>query len=343
MFSFLQHPFAKNSPKKHNVLLIETNGCHGEVIGGYVKYFQELGYNVYILISNTIKKENPFCRYDVKNIYSCNPKKFSKLLVAEYLNRYDHIFVMSSVNYDHGVQSVKTLYPDLAAHKSVYYIHHQIPYIYRFYRKTNTKHNIMLGKFKNTVFINPHLFGKYCIPQKSDKTIFVSVGGINPKRKNHTMLLSAITELDAMGLDFMVWIIGSGSLKHLQPNVRKHIQLLGHLDYKDMYNFVEKSHFFLPLLDDKNIKHNRYITTQVTGSAQLIYGFRKIPVIHKKFAKFYRFNSKNAVIYENLVNGMKSAILMKPSEYSQHITQLDDTATSIYNESLNNLKDILHA
>ena len=43
---FFKNPFIKTVPEKNNVLLLETNGCHGEVIGGYAKYFQDLGYNV---------------------------------------------------------------------------------------------------------------------------------------------------------------------------------------------------------------------------------------------------------------------------------------------------------
>ena len=343
MFNF-KHPFEKNIPLKHNVLLLETNGCHGEVIGGYAKYFQDLGYNVYILVSKVIKKENPFCRLNAHNIFASRNKSFQTLLKSQYINNYDHIFVMSSVDYAHGQENaVKNLYPDLQKHPSVYYVHHNKQYINKLYKQTNKKHNIMLGKFDNTVYINPHLFGDYKIPKKQDETIFVSVGGVNPKRKNHTILLSAIDELDKQHMKFKVLVVGSGSLKHLQSNIKKHIKLLGHLNYKKMYDVVEKSHFFLPLLDEHNAKHTRYIKTQVTGSAQLIYGFRKIPVTHKKFAPFYRFNDKNAVVYNNLTDGMKSAIMMTDKDYDKHIKQMDKTATKIYNESLNNLKEILNA
>ena len=194
-----------------------------------------------------------------------------------------------------------------------------------------------------TVYINPHLFGDYSIPQKQDETIFISVGGINPKRKNHTILLDAIQKLHNKGYKFRVLIVGNGSIKHISPDIQQHLQLLGHLNYDKMYNTVEKSHFFLPLLDDKNPDHDRYIQTQVTGSAQLIYGFRKIPVIHKKFAKFYNFNDKNAITYDELTNGMERAILTSSDDYDKYIKHMDETANNIKQESLNNLKDILNA
>ena len=339
---FFKNPFIKTVPQKHNVLLMETNGCHGEVIGGYAKYFQDLGYNVYCLVKDTIKKENPFCRLKAINVFYTKSKKFSKLLTIDTLKRYDHIFVMSSMNYDFGEKAVNELWPDLNKHKSVYYVHHNFEYIPQHFDIKDVKHNIMLGRFKKTTFLNPHLFGEYSIPEKTKPTTFVSVGGINPKRKNHTMLLSAIEQLDSKGLDFTVFVVGSGSLKNLNPNIKKHIKLLGHLDYKDMFDYVEKANFFLPLLDDKNPDHERYIKTQVTGSTQLIYGFRKVPVINKHFAKFYSLDDSNSVLYTDLTKGMESAIKMSKSDYNKHVKSLDKTATKVYKESLKNLKDILN-
>ena len=86
----------------------------------------------------------------------------------------------------------------------------------------------------------------------------------------------------------------------------------------------------------------RYIKTQVTGSAQLIYGFSKIPVIHKKFTKFYDFDTTNAIIYQDLIEGMKTAINMSNKEYKKYIKQMKQTEQKIYQESLNNLKGILN-
>ena len=241
MLSFLRHPFTKNIPQNHNVLLIETNGCHGEVIGGYAKYFQDLGYNVYILVSDTIKKENPFCRLNNLHIFYSKFRNLYKLLKSEYINKYDHVFVMSSVCYTNGTNAVRDLYPDLQKHKSIFYIHHNLDYIHNYYQDIDNNHNIMLGDFANTVYINPHLFGEYTIPHKSDQTLFISVGGINPKRKNHALLIDAIRTLHNKNYKFKVLVVGSGSLNHLDKNVRQHIELLGHLNYPGMYKNVEKN------------------------------------------------------------------------------------------------------
>ena len=339
---FNRNNFTKIIPQKNNVLLIETNGCHGEVISAYVKYFEQLNFNVYILASKVIKKENPFCRLNLKNLFYSRFKKFTKFLKSEYLNRYDHIFVMSSVNYTFGEKPVTELYPDLLQHKSVFYVHHHTDHIEKHFKNTDKSHNIMLGQFPDSIYLNPHLFGEYTIPSKSEPTMFVSVGGINPRRKNHAILLKAIEELHDKNYNFQIQVVGSGSLKNLNKKIKQHLTILGHLNYDKMYDAVEGSHFFLPLLDRNNPDHDLYITKQVTGSAQLIYGFTTPPVIDKHFADFYRFNSKNAITYDNLTDGMKQAILMSESEYKKHITELKKTAQTVKSESLENLAKILN-
>ena len=348
MFSFfkkiLNRPnFKQDIPERNNVLLIETNGCHGEVISAYIPYFQKLNLNVYCLVNKRLAQENPFCRLQgIKEIYSASQKKLSNLLKSEHLNKYDHIFIMSSVNYKGGENNVTDMFPDLKKHKSIFYVHHESQYIADFFADTDIKHNIMLGRYQNCTYINPHLFGEYNIPNKTEPTTFVCVGGINPERKNHKILLDTIQQLHDQGLKFQVLVIGSGSLKNIPPEIQEHIKLLGHLNYSDMYNYVESAHFFLPLLDANNPEHDKYITIKVTGSAQLIYGFRKIPVIHQKFAPFYSFNNNNAIIYDDLSTGMYQAITTNDKKYKNYITNLDNTAKEIELKSTKNLHEILN-
>lgn len=340
---FNRNKFTDIIPKKRNVLLLETNGCHGEVIGAYVQYFQELHFNIYILTTDTIHKENPFVRQKVENTFYCKFRSLKKLLCEKQLNKYERIFVMSSVCYTGGEIPVTDLFADLKKHKSVFYVHHDLAYINMHYSDIKPKHNIMLGHFPNTIFINPHLFGKYTIPKKLQETIFVCVGGINPKRKNHKLLLDTMQKLHDNNYKFMVYIIGSGSLKHIPKSIKPNIKVLGHLDYGQLYDFVEKSHYFIALLDDAIPYHERYIKTQVTGSAQLIYGFAKVPVIHKKFAAFYSFDDNNAIVYDTLYQGMEQAILQNNNDYKKKVLNLKQTAKQLKQESMDNLKDILNA
>lgn len=347
MFSIIKKIFKKpnfktDTPHPNNVLLVETNGCHGEVISAYIQYFQRLNINVYCLVNKRVARENPFCRLsDIKQIYSASLKNLSKLLKSKHLDKYDHIFIMSSINYKGGERNISDMFPDLKKHRSVFYVHHESQYISELYTDTDINHNIMLGRYKNCTYINPHLFGEHKIPSKTDTTTFICVGGIAPERKNHKILLNAIQELHNQGLKFQVLIVGYGHLKNIPTDIKKHIKLVGHINYSDMYKYVESAHFFLPLLDPNVSEHKKYITIKTTGSAQLIYGFKKVPVIHTKFANFYDFDKTNAIIYDDLTDGMRDAILLNNTEYSELIASLEKTANKIAQESLQNLQKIL--
>ena len=98
----------------------------------------------------------------------------------------------------------------------------------------------------------------------------------------------------------------------------------------------------MPLLDPENPAHDRYLTTGVTGSAQLIYGFAKVPVIHSKFAEFYRFNNSNAIVYNgDMADAMMRAINISGAEYETMRNELITTANEIKRESIDNLQEIL--
>ena len=110
-----------------------------------------------------------------------------------------------------------------------------------------------------------------------------------------------------------------------------------------MFDQIENADFFLTLLDPENPAHDRYITTGVTGSAQLIYSFAKVPVVHKKFAEFYRFDETNAIVYDGtLGDAMAHAIDIAPDKYKKMQTALTNTANAITTESIENLKGMLN-
>lgn len=87
------------------------------------------------------------------------------------------------------------------------------------------------------------------------------------------------------------------------------------------------------------------LTTGVTGSAQLVYGFAKIPVIHEKFASFYGFNDRNALLYreETLGGAMLRAIRQTEEEYAEMQQALLQLGRDIDRESRSNLERALAA
>ena len=145
--------------------------------------------------------------------------------------------------------------------------------------------------------------------------------------------------------NFSVIIVGEGELGKIPGHLRPFLHVAGKLDFPAMYEAMRRADYFLPLLDPGNPAHNRYITTGVTGSAQLVYGFAKIPVIHEKFASFYGFNDRNALLYreETLGGAMLRAIRQTEEEYAEMQQALLQLGRDIDRESRSNLKRALAA
>lgn len=147
-------------------------------------------------------------------------------------------------------------------------------------------------------------------------------------------------ELDRQGR-----LLTLGELGKIPGHLRPFLHVAGKLDFPAMYEAMRRADYFLPLLDPGNPAHNRYITTGVTGSAQLVYGFAKIPVIHEKFASFYGFNDRNALLYreETLGGAMLRAIRQTEEEYAEMQQALLQLGRDIDRESRSNLERALAA
>ena len=194
--------------------------------------------------------------------------------------------------------------------------------------------------------VNPHFFGQVSTTPRNREPVFITVGSLSPERKNHTLLLHALQTLyDAGYKNFSVLIVGEGNLVEIPDHLRPLLHVTGRLDFPSMYAAMEQADYFLPLLDPDNPAHDRYISTGVTGSAQLIYGFVKIPVIHEKFASFYGFNDRNALLYgsETLGGAMLRAIRQTEAEYTEMQQALLLVGRHIDRESRANLERALAA
>ena len=333
------------------ILLVEMNNCHSEVICGYIPYFQKLGYSLEIIAYKSLCKEKPFFRADIKGIpvFYMNLWAFNRVSNSRKLLEYKHIFITSSAMYMYDFSKNKpyksflSCFPSVKKHPSLFMVGHDLKYMDEFQEGNLLKKNrlITLGKFENRVFINPHLFSNVSITPKSSQTTFITIGAINIYRKNHQELIKAVEQLSKTGKDFRVIVVGSGNY-NVPKKIRSFFEITGRLDFPKMFKKIEEADFFLPLLDENNKDHERYITTGCTGSAQLIYGFSKIPIIHQKFASFYRFDKTNSIVYtDSLAEAMKYAINLTAREYQTLQDNLSTTAKEIEQESLCNLQRIL--
>lgn len=342
---YILHPVRENS-----VLLMEFNDCHGEVIGGMIKYLQKMGFHIDILLNEKVYAEHPFCRLDMQGVriyktYLWGQKMF---LRAKKTQKYRDLMLMTSACYfitkpDGGYGCMLPLFNGTGLRPIV--IEHDLNDVQEFGEQEIVCNHrlITLGKFAQGTFVNPHLFGAVKKSPKNQTTTFITVGNLEPKRKNFKMLVDAIEKLARGGKDFKVIIIGRGEIGSIPPEIHRFIEITGRLNFPKMFEKIESADFFLPLLDSQNPAHDRYLTSGVTGSAQLIYGFAKVPVINKKFATFYRFDNTNAIVYDDdFADAMNTAIEMSATEYAKIQQNLQHTATDIENESLNNLKGILN-
>ena len=346
--------FLKAETRENSVLLIETNTAHGEVIAGYLKYFQDMGFNVDVLVNPVIVKEHPFCRLDLSrvSVFSSDFPLLGRFFASRKFRAYKHVFLMTSAAYFYWIGdrqgSVLACYPKLREHPSLFVVEHDLNDIERFGEQSflSRKHLIALGRFPHTqaVFVSPFLFGDVRTANgdaRDGETVFICVGGIQQARKNHQKLISAIREIIAVKRNFKVVIIGKGELQNLPEEIHPFCEITGRIDFPEMFEKLEKADFLLPLLDADEPAHNRYITTGVTGSAQLIYAFEKIPVVHPKFAAFYGFDDRNAIISGSLAQGMLAALALDRQAREAKQMALAQLAERLKAESTDNLKEIL--
>lgn len=332
----------------HSVLIFEAQPHHGECLPSYIKYFNKLGYHVDLLVLREIIKQNPFCKMPENsdfNIIEGTWDKRAEILKNEKILNYKHIIIATAICYYSSQTPVIDEFPVFRKHSSVFIVEHDIRDIYNNHESDYLEKNriLTLWKFPLGTMVNPCYFGNIRITQKNVPT-FIVVGKIEKKRKNHDLLFDAISSLLTKTKNFHVVIIGEveNSALSIPENVQPYITITGYLNFPEMYEYMEKADFFLPLLDEKNKDHERYLTSGVTGSLQLILGFRKIALIQEKFAKFYDFNEENSIIYkEKLEEAMYQAVEMSPKAYQEMQSNLDKKTISTYAKSEANLRRII--
>ena len=333
---------------KNSVLIFEAQPHHGECLPSWIKYFTDLNYHVDVFVLPEMVKQNPFVRLPKDLDYSVIEiplKNRLEILKNEKILNYKHVLISTAI-YDYRKQrSVLQEFEGLKKHPSLYIVEHDLRYVdcnnEREYAQNNKM--ITLWNFKMGTCVNPSYFGNVQITPKSEKTTFIVVGNVTRRRKNYQLLFDSIKSLLQKTKNFHVVIVGRIFDKYFIPKeIKPYITLTGQLNFPEMYNYMEKADFFLPLLDINDTNHECYLNSVTTGSLQLILGFKKIPLIQDEFAKFYEFDAGNALIYtDNMENAMLQAIDMSSQTYQNLQHSLDEKAQKIKEKSYENLKNIL--
>lgn len=341
LFKFLHH-----NVKPNTAYVIEFNSGHFETILGYYKYLKDLGFNVEILMNkrgfagfNSKVKENiKIWRFGVEFLV--------KIFDKYFFNKESYLVFNSKRVYDNLVEGTDLSeiikYPK---EKSIFVQHH----IDKVFETPEDKQIILANPAKDdrleNIVVNPHYFGDVKITDKNDITNFIMVGTLDEKRRNGNLIISATKTLVENGFEnFKITVVGNGNLDNIEEKYSKFIDIKGGIDYKEMYEEMEKSDFFLPLLDPDVKAQDRYKKAGTSGSFQLIYGFLKPCIIHKTFADIYNFTEKDSLIYEEnqqLANSMQKAIEMTKEEYKNYQNNLKNAVENLEQTSLENFKNLL--
>lgn len=322
-------------------LVVEINDCHGECLPGYVKYLLDLGYVVDVLVNVVLKPERPMYMFDgnvgVKTRY-LSDQEILNYCNSKHINEYDVCLFNSNTLYKYRSKSVVEIINTNGIKPTVMCVEHRLENLPKLNNRAKAIVIKSFSQHKGAFEINPHYFGDIETHEKNKITNFVVAGNIQKTRKNYDLLINAVTELVKKNItDFKVTVIGRGEIGDMPQNIQKFFDIKGRVSYPDLYKHVAAADFFLTLLDPKCEDHDRYLKHGTSGSFQLIYGLNIPCLIAKKFAKFHRFSSDNAIVYNknaDLVDAMQMAIGMNSGEYKKKKDALKDTAQMVYEASL---------
>ncbi len=339
IFYFLVFNFYKIPD--NTVLIYEPNNCHYETIPSYLKYFKENNFNVHVLTRLDMKHSKALCRLPKKympdKIFYVNVLMQKFLLNSSKILDYKKIFISTSINYFYGCSTLSTFKSDRILEK-VLLMEHDNRQIENFDEHSLIRNHqlFMITNFENNPDIQtfvPDYYGNVKItPKNSEETIFISVGSLDPKRRNIKLLWESIEKLVLEGYsNFKVFIVGNMKNDGLSKTVLDRIEPLGKLDYEKMFEKMEEADFFLPLLDSRIEDNRNYLKYLSTGSINLIRGFRKPACFNEEFARVYGFNESNTLMYKEneLFDAMKKAILLNKEEYAmmqENISQKSDVS-----------------
>lgn len=329
---------------------------HADTLPGWSKYLLDLGYKVLAVVGSH-SVNNGLFMYSHKNLRIVRmPQPIASLwLRNKDFSNTAGILVTSAEQLKKGkVKNQKAGYDEAykwfrhAPRNKIFLVFHDIK------KEVDAGHSpekiLTLDKMDyrgaKTIAVNPHYLGKIFAHKKNKITNFITIGTLQGKRRNSSLLLETAQRLYDDGIkNFKITAVGRNVNKFPVPaHMRKYFDLNDALGFDEMYKKIAASDFYLPLLDADSTDNDRYITTGTSGSFQLMYGFAKPPVIAEKFAVKKSFDSKNSIVYKrnsDLFEAMKKAINTTAKEYDSMRNAVEKTASKIYKKSLANFKSAI--
>jgi len=334
-----------------NVVFIEPNETHAEVLPGFAYYFLLLGYSVHVLMRRKCFEENPFVNMNNERLHIYKSGYRAAHIIYEKVGpEIDLVVITTSSVYADPVYDFLGTHPRLKKAKfgTVAVLHH--------IREFNSKSMGTLVQqsriitlqafpgFKNGCPLAPIYFGKVEKHQKNPVTKFVVVGGVEKSRRDYDLLFEAVDRLLAEGVEnFSVTVIGLRYDFTIPERFQGFISAAGRVDFKKLYDYLNESDFILPLLNTNNHLHHEYGQVQTSGARQLSFGFLTPCVIENHFARRFGFSEFSAITYDNSVfpEALRKAIALNDREYDSLVENIAGQAEKIHGESLQNLKNML--
>ncbi len=347
--------FIKKPIVKENTFLVwEPCGkSHAEVVPGFVKYLLDLGYHVSVLVSPNAYKENLFSRFDKNENITYN--KMTQNQIRKYLKKSDLKDVKGLIVTTVGklctvphYEQVDETFNNKADKNKIFFVEHDVKH--RFDNGILDEDIITLRKINyhdaKTTVVNPHYFGKVNITPKNDLTNFVTIGELKPGKKNSQVFIESAQKLIQKGItNFKITVVGKGKIKDLPQDIAPYFDIKGRLPFDKMFEEIEKGDFLLSAYEEDNPDHIFYNTTGTSGNYQLVYGFAKPIVIRESFAPINGFDNDNSILYKNdeeFSDAMIKCIEMSGQEYKNMQDNLRIYANNFYNESRQNLKELIN-
>jgi hypothetical protein len=346
MYRFMRQEVPANS-----VLIVEPNMFHGEILPGFCRYFQELGFNVTLLVRRENFHSGIFCRYPNGPRIFCFGKLGMKLaLKSKRVSKFRMVLLTSTIFAEKYIFfGFYFDYLGFAPRSNNGYlvIVHHFPEVLPLIESgaIDMKRILLLSNYRDNKYtvpmLNPHYFGLVKHPDRHETARFITVGTISSRNRNFSLLISSVNQLLSKGIrNFEIVVVGRGVTRDPSMKLPENVIILGELSFKDLFNKVEDSDYFLPLLDPRCEGHRRYLAGETTGSRQLILGFAKVPVIHELFAIAYNFTANNSFLHgdDGLAAAMEQAIHASREQYKRMQADLLALARQVHDESLYNLR-----
>ena len=341
---FIKTPISANS-----VVIFELNDYHLECLPGFTKYFTDLGFNADIIIR--YNRSDSMERFEPKDKIQIFEYKDEKELIhyqkelKKKFRKYNYSLLQSIDQIKNKLKIYKKLgYYDNP--KSLFVVHHtdfiKKMKIDKFISK---KHAFGLADYGILTYLNPNYFGNFNhTHKKNNKISFYISSSVD---KYYSYLILAVKNLKKKMIEFEINITGHSndlSLDIIPPELRKYFFFHGRVSYRKLYQVIQKSDFIILNLYPDKIIDNIFRTFRATGSAQLAYGFYKPVIIEENFAPIYKFSNETAIIFKNhdLSYGLERATKISSKEYFQMSKKIKYLRETIYNISLNNLKNALN-